>query len=177
MRKKIFENIVGKGENVGNQHFLFPQCFLPFEKQFSIFPLHHTIRLLTTLRKKIFENIVGKEKMLVTSIFSFLPRCCLTLQKRFSILQSCLFCHPPMLIIWTWPKFYSIICRKFQDIKKFRPMSLKPVRADMGHGSILLAYAISPFPPQSLTHTIQVDNVNSSSPSLDSEHTVSYSAS
>ena len=25
-----FENIVGKGENAGNQHFLlFPQCFLP----------------------------------------------------------------------------------------------------------------------------------------------------
>ena len=29
--KKPFENIVGKGENAGNQHFLlFPQCFLPF---------------------------------------------------------------------------------------------------------------------------------------------------
>ena len=26
-----FENIVEKGENAGNQHFLlFPQCFLPF---------------------------------------------------------------------------------------------------------------------------------------------------
>ena len=29
--KEAFENIVGKGENAGNQHFLlFPQCFLPF---------------------------------------------------------------------------------------------------------------------------------------------------
>ena len=29
MTKKCFENIVGKGENSGNQHFLlFPQCFL-----------------------------------------------------------------------------------------------------------------------------------------------------
>ena len=155
----------------------FLNVFYPLRNNSQFFPFTTQSRLLTTLRKKIFENIVGKEKMLVTSIFSFLPRCCLTLQKRFSILQSCLFCHPPMLIIWTWPKFYSIICRKFQDIKKFRPMSLKPVRADMGHGSILLAYAISPFPPQSLAHTIQVDNVNSSSPSLDSEHTVSYSAS
>ena len=28
MRKKTFENIVGKGENAVNQHFLlFPQCF------------------------------------------------------------------------------------------------------------------------------------------------------
>ena len=29
--RKPFENIVGKGENAGNQHFLlFSQCFLPF---------------------------------------------------------------------------------------------------------------------------------------------------
>ena len=36
--KESFENIVGKGENAGNQHFLlFPQCFLPFPKQISIF--------------------------------------------------------------------------------------------------------------------------------------------
>ena len=28
LRKKPFENIVGKGENAGNQHFLLlPQCF------------------------------------------------------------------------------------------------------------------------------------------------------
>ena len=34
---EAFENIVGKGENAGNQHFLlFPQCFLPFLKQISI---------------------------------------------------------------------------------------------------------------------------------------------
>ena len=38
--KKPFENIVGKGENIGNQHFLlFPQCFQPFTKQFSNFHL------------------------------------------------------------------------------------------------------------------------------------------
>ena len=36
--KKPFENIVGKGENAGNQHFLlFPQCFLPFTRQISNF--------------------------------------------------------------------------------------------------------------------------------------------
>ena len=29
--KEGFENIMGKRENAGNQHFLlFPQCFLPF---------------------------------------------------------------------------------------------------------------------------------------------------
>ena len=31
--EKNLENIVGKGENAGNQHFLlFPQCFLPLSK-------------------------------------------------------------------------------------------------------------------------------------------------
>ena len=40
-KKKAFENIVGKGENAGNQHFhLFPQCFLPFLKQNSIIQSH-----------------------------------------------------------------------------------------------------------------------------------------
>ena len=34
--KKPFENIVGKGENAGNQHFLlFPQCSLLKLKQIS----------------------------------------------------------------------------------------------------------------------------------------------
>ena len=41
LREKAFENIVEKGENAGNQHFLlFPQCFLPFSKQISIFGIH-----------------------------------------------------------------------------------------------------------------------------------------
>ena len=34
---EAFENIVEKGENAGNQHFLlFQQCFLPFPKQILI---------------------------------------------------------------------------------------------------------------------------------------------
>ena len=33
-RKKYYENIMGKGENAGNQHFLpFPQCFLNLSKK------------------------------------------------------------------------------------------------------------------------------------------------
>ena len=40
-RKKPFENIVGKGENAGDQHFLpFPQCFLPYHRQKSSFEPH-----------------------------------------------------------------------------------------------------------------------------------------
>ena len=38
MGEKPFENIVGKGENAGNQHLLlFPQYFLPFVKPFQFF--------------------------------------------------------------------------------------------------------------------------------------------
>ena len=44
--KKPFENIVGKGENAGNQHFiLFPQYFLPFPNQISNFHSHLFCRL------------------------------------------------------------------------------------------------------------------------------------
>ena len=32
--KEAFKNIVGKGENAGNQHFLlFPQCFQAYQRQ------------------------------------------------------------------------------------------------------------------------------------------------
>ena len=38
---KTLENIVGKGENAGNQHFLlFPQCFLPIPKRISVLKSH-----------------------------------------------------------------------------------------------------------------------------------------
>ena len=47
LHKKPFENIEGKGENAGNQHFLlFPQCLLPFPKQISLFKSHLFSRLL-----------------------------------------------------------------------------------------------------------------------------------
>ena len=37
-RKQAFENIIGKGENADNQHFLLsPQCFLPLTKETPIF--------------------------------------------------------------------------------------------------------------------------------------------
>ena len=44
LKEKAFENIVGKGENAGSQHFLlFPQCFLPFPKQILIFTQIHFV--------------------------------------------------------------------------------------------------------------------------------------
>ena len=56
MRKKAFENIVGKEENAGNQHsLLFPQCFLLCPTQISIFESHllcclQLISILTSLK-------------------------------------------------------------------------------------------------------------------------------
>ena len=36
--KQTYENIVGKGENAGDQHFLlFPRCFQPVPKRVSVF--------------------------------------------------------------------------------------------------------------------------------------------
>ena len=44
--KKPFQNIVGKGENAGNQHFhLFPQCFLHYQRQKLSFMLQLFCRL------------------------------------------------------------------------------------------------------------------------------------
>ena len=44
-----FENIEGKGENAGHQHFLLcPQCFLPFQKQISIFQSHSILSSANT---------------------------------------------------------------------------------------------------------------------------------
>ena len=58
--EKPFENIVEKGENAGNQHFLlFPQCFLPFPKQVLIF----------------YSNLFCRLRML--SIWTSLNFCCL----------------------------------------------------------------------------------------------------
>ena len=58
LRKKPFENIVGKGENAGNQHFLlFPQCFLSFPKQISIFGGAQKIDLL----QKVLVRKAGSE--------------------------------------------------------------------------------------------------------------------
>ena len=35
--KMHFENIVAKGENADNQHFLlFPQCFLPYQREIVV---------------------------------------------------------------------------------------------------------------------------------------------
>ena len=46
LKMEPFENIMGKGENAGRQHFLlFPQYFLPIPKRILVFKLHLFCRL------------------------------------------------------------------------------------------------------------------------------------
>ena len=45
-KKEAFDNIVGTGENAGNQHYhLFPPCFLPIPKQILISQFHLILSL------------------------------------------------------------------------------------------------------------------------------------
>ena len=60
-KKKPFENIMGKGENAGNQHFLpFPQCFLPYQRQESSFELHlpYPLQMLSIWSRTKFCRLV-----------------------------------------------------------------------------------------------------------------------
>ena len=91
--RKLFENIVGKGENAGNQHFLlFPRCFLPFPEQTLIFQsclcchlatvLNFTqskilsfefiqqFQVLTNVWRRPLKKLSETKKMLNISIFS-----------------------------------------------------------------------------------------------------------
>ena len=43
-RRKTFENILGEGENAGNQHFLlFPKCFLSFQRNILFNFMQHLV--------------------------------------------------------------------------------------------------------------------------------------
>ena len=58
--KKAVENIVRKGENAGDQHFLlFQQCFLSLSKTNFIF-VPNNLNLKQPWGKKAFKNICGK---------------------------------------------------------------------------------------------------------------------
>ena len=75
--KQAFENIVGNGENAGNQHFLlFPQCFLFYQRQkyyfvvqfvvYKCFPFdlvqNFVVGQLSLSGKKILKTVKKKEK-------------------------------------------------------------------------------------------------------------------
>ena len=66
---------MGKGENAGNQHFLFfPQCFLPFPKQISSFCSHlscclQALSIWTSLRFcRLVKSSRGKQNQILISM-------------------------------------------------------------------------------------------------------------
>ena len=61
LKEKVFENIVGKGENAGNQHFLlFPQCFLIIPNK-SHFLSHLSSVVCTCSEFGVGLKLIGKE--------------------------------------------------------------------------------------------------------------------
>ena len=84
LEKKALENIVGKGENAGNQHFLlFPQWFLLFPAQISIFEselLHHR-QMFTIWTCLKFCRVVNHRQMF--SIWTCLKFCCVVKSSPF----------------------------------------------------------------------------------------------
>ena len=62
LEEKYFENIVGKRENAGNQHFLlFPQFFLPYQREIASFEpqwKHHLQKLSIWTKFKLFFRLV-----------------------------------------------------------------------------------------------------------------------
>ena len=123
LRKKPFKNIVRKGENAANQHFLlFPQCFLPIPEQISFFHPYLFCRLqalsiwtslefcflinpfpnkpwfLRVCSTSFLKTLWEKEKLLATSNFSFSHSVFYTLRKLSAILI----------------KFEIVVCKLFQ---------------------------------------------------------------
>ena len=72
-KKKTSENIEGKKGNAGNQHFLlFPQSFLPYQRQISCFnPFPNKPWFLLVCSTGLLKTPWEKEKLLVMSNFSF----------------------------------------------------------------------------------------------------------
>ena len=105
LKQRALENIVGKGENPGNQHFLlFPLFISIISKSFhlgnyisELFGKVFNSWLLTTLGKKPFENIVGKGENAGNQHFLLFPQCFQLFQKQISFLWSHFFCCLQML--------------------------------------------------------------------------------
>ena len=69
------ENIVGKGQNAGYQHFLlFPQCFqkLSFSGSLKVVIVSEHALVFTLFAVQVFlKTLWEKEKLLATTNFSF----------------------------------------------------------------------------------------------------------
>ena len=86
------ENIVRKGENAGNHHFLlFPRCFKigvgKFDKGLTRLTLSHTSPGFYVSAAQAFENTVGKGEIARNEQFLLFPQCFLPVWRTFSHLH------------------------------------------------------------------------------------------
>ena len=106
--RELFKNIVGKGENAGNQHFLlFPQCFLPFPNQISGFDIDYFVvcKCFEFGPQSLFLSSC-KELNVRLSVFKFLNP--LTSLLEFCLVYSLQGNHLEIIKITTsWAIFFS----------------------------------------------------------------------
>ena len=75
VKKKLFENIVGKGEIAVKQQFLlFLNAFYPSHKEFLLLTHSHTMTPFDASNKP-FENTVGKGEIARNEQFLLYPQC------------------------------------------------------------------------------------------------------
>ena len=82
---------------------------------------HLVKRYPNTSKGSLMKTFWEKGKMLVTSIFSYFPRCFLPYPKQISIFDTHLICHLQILLIWTTLK----ICRLVEIITCLTTLSKK----------------------------------------------------
>ena len=131
--KNHFENIEGKRENAGNQHFLlFPPYFLPFTKEVSIFLSHlfcHLQMLSIWTSLKFYRSVKSSDRPLPMNETSFQTCFCSGLlaqsaegaSKSFGLMGSHLllilhiFNSPSVTSQLMVPKFTRLFHRKYSS--------------------------------------------------------------
>ena len=118
LRKQPFENIVGKGENAGNQHFLlFPQCFLPFLLQILVFESHLFCRLQINAFKSDKSKILWLGKELSSTCYNLFQIYSVKKALDASSIGEC----NTVLSVYTMYRYLKVLHSPI--CKKFSPMS------------------------------------------------------
>ena len=91
-KTKPFENIVGKGENAGNQHFLlFSQCFLSYQRRirkFHILSSANALNLVESIISLLFKELKNTKFLRVSLFCSSRSSWELDLRKRLGFFFS-----------------------------------------------------------------------------------------
>ena len=97
LRKEALENIVGKEENAGYQHFLLFSQNVFYYSQNKI-QFFSRIYFVVSWGSRLLKTFWKKEKMLVTSIFSFSQNVFYHFQNKFQFFSG----------------IYFVVCKFFQ---------------------------------------------------------------